>query len=179
MSVVVNTYGYAGDGLAWDDQGRLYTSEWSTNSCHRYDTLFTHPPETVSSGHDGPADIYINRRDNILCVPNFYRNDVDFVEIYPTSADDVAIPDRYNSLSNYPNPFNAGTTIKYSLENDGPVTIQVFDLMGRRIETLVNTMQIAGQHSITWNADGNSSGTYFYSIKAGEFSGTRKMTLVK
>ena len=68
---------------------------------------------------------------------------------------------------------------KYSLENDGTVTIQVFDLMGRRIETLVNTMQIAGQHSITWNADGNSSGTYFYSIKAGEFSGTRKMTLVK
>ena len=179
VSVVVNTYGYAGDGLAWDDQGRLYTSEWSSNSCHRYDTLFSHPPETVSSGHDGPADIYINRRDNILCVPNFYRNDVDFVDINQSSTDDITVPDRYNSLSNYPNPFNAGTTIKYSLENDGPVTIQVFDLMGRRIETLVNTMQIAGQHSITWNADGNSSGTYFYSIKAGEFSGTRKMTLVK
>jgi hypothetical protein len=178
-SVVVYTYGYAGDGLAWDDQGRLYTSEWSTNSCHRYDTSFAHPPETVSSGHDGPADIYINRRDNILCVPNFYRHDIDFVEIYPSSTDDIAVPDRYNSLTNYPNPFNAGTTIKYSLENDASVTIQVFDLMGRRIETLINTVQNPGEHSVTWDADGYSSGTYFYSIKAGEFSETRKMTLVK
>jgi len=178
-SLVVNTYGYAGDGLAWDDQRRLYTSEWSTNSCHRYDTLFTHPPETVSSGHDGPADIYINRRDNILCVPNFYRNDVDFVEIYPSSTDDMVVPDNYYTLSNYPNPFNAGTTVKYSLENNGPVSIQVYDLMGRRIETLVNTVQNAGQHSVNWKADNYSSGTYFYSIKAGEQSEARKMTLVK
>ncbi|UCC78989.1 MAG: T9SS type A sorting domain-containing protein [Candidatus Zixiibacteriota bacterium] len=178
-SVVVYTYGYAGDGLAWDDQGRLYTSEWSTNSCHRYDTSFTHPPETVSSGHDGPADIYINRRDNILCVPNFYRHDVDFVDLNQSSADDITIPQNYYSLSNYPNPFNAGTTIKYSLESEGPVSIQVFDLMGRRIETLVNTMQNAGGHCIIWNADRYSSGTYFYRIKAGEYSETRKMMLVK
>lgn len=178
-SVVVYTYGYAGDGLAWDDQRRLYTSEWSTNSCHRYDTSFTHPPETVSSGHDGPADIYINRRDNILCVPNFYRQDVDFVEIYPSSTDDISVPARYNTLSNYPNPFNAGTTIKYTLENAGPVLIQVFDLMGRRLKTLVNTLQNAGEHSVTWDAGDYSTGIYFYSIKAGEYTETRKMTLVK
>jgi hypothetical protein len=112
-------------------------------------------------------------------VPNFYRNDVDFVEIYPSSADDMAVPDRYNSLSNYPNPFNAGTTIKYSIENEGPVSVQVFDLMGRKIETLVSTLQNAGEHSVTWDANGYSSGTYFYSIKGSEFSETRKMTLLK
>jgi hypothetical protein len=112
-------------------------------------------------------------------VPNFYRHDVDFIDIYQTSTDDIAVPERYNSFSNYPNPFNSGTTIRYSLKNDSPVTIQVFDLMGRKIETLLNNVQNAGEHSVTWNADGYSSGTYFYSIKAGEFSEARKMTLVK
>jgi hypothetical protein len=51
--------------------------------------------------------------------------------------------------------------------------------MGRKIETLVSTLQNAGEHSVTWDANGYSSGTYFYSIKGSEFSETRKMTLLK
>ncbi|MCP4583817.1 MAG: T9SS type A sorting domain-containing protein [candidate division Zixibacteria bacterium] len=178
QSVVVNTYGYAGDGLAWDDQGRLYTSEWSTNSCHRYDTLFTHPPQNVSSGHDAPADISINRRDNILCVPNFYRNDVDFVNLDENAVPEVILPDKISFIDNYPNPFNSTTTIEYSITEASLVTIEVYDILGRNIKTIVNSYQQSGYHQVRWQADDVSSGVYFYKIQAGEFNATRKMVLL-
>jgi hypothetical protein len=115
----------------------------------------------------------------MLCIPIFYENRIDFVEIYPSSSDYPAVPDRHNSVFNYPNPFNANTTIRYSLESDSPVTITVFDLMGRRMETLVDAIKGAGSHSAIWNADGYSSGIYFYIIKAGGNSVSGKMALVK
>jgi pimeloyl-ACP methyl ester carboxylesterase len=93
--------------------------------------------------------------------------------------DDIIPPREYILSQNYPNPFNAGTTIKYFLEKEGTVTIRVYDIMGRRIKTLVNAIQNTGEHSVSWDAENYSSGTYFYRIIAGEYSETRKMTLVK
>jgi len=92
---------------------------------------------------------------------------------------DNDIPHSHSLSKNYPNPFNSRTTIEYTLPDAGPVTIDIYNLLGSKLETLVNTVQDAGEHSVTLNADGYSSGTYFYSIKAGEYSETRKMTLVK
>ena len=167
------------DGLTYDNEDRLYISTWYTDAIYRYDAILSNPPELFSTGHPDPADIYVDKVNNILCIPIFNNNRVDFVEIYPTSVDNVRIPNRLSFVTNYPNPFNAETTIRYYLENDGPVSVQVSDLTGRKIETLVNSFQSTGKQSVTWNADDYSSGTYFYTIKAGKFNETRKMTLVK
>ena len=72
VTTVVNTQLDGVDGLAMDRQNRLYLSSWGSHGIHMYDVLFANPPELVSGGHNEPADIYINLRDNILCVPNFY-----------------------------------------------------------------------------------------------------------
>jgi len=80
---------------------------------------------------------------------------------------------------NYPNPFNNSTTIEYGLKQDERVVIEIYDLLGRKIETLVDVYQPAGMHRAIWNADQISTGIYFYKINAGDFSKTRKMLLLK
>jgi FlgD Ig-like domain len=86
---------------------------------------------------------------------------------------------------NYPNPFNPSTEINYSLNEAADVSIEVFNVKGQKVTTLVDDHQEAGQHEITWNGDDISgksvtSGVYFYKMKAGErYISTRKMILLK
>ncbi len=80
---------------------------------------------------------------------------------------------------NYPNPFNPSTTIRYEIPKSTFVILSIFDLLGREITTLINQVQNAGYHEITFNAKKLSSGIYIYQIKAGEFSQIRKMLLMK
>jgi sugar lactone lactonase YvrE len=179
VTVAVYTNIYSCDGLAYDNQDRLYISSWWTDAIYRYDALLSNPPEMFSTDHPDPADIYVDKVNNILCIPIFNENRIDFVDIYQTSTDEINIPDRLCAITNYPNPFNAATTIRYSLEKESQVSIQIFDLMGRKIETLVNSVQNAGEHGITWDANDYSTGIYLYTIKTAEFSEAGKMTLVK
>ncbi|MFA7056669.1 MAG: chitobiase/beta-hexosaminidase C-terminal domain-containing protein [Candidatus Cloacimonadales bacterium] len=85
---------------------------------------------------------------------------------------------------NYPNPFNPETTISYNLRDAGQVTLDIYNLKGQLVKTLVNERQTAGAHSIVWNGkdEGNrsvSSGVYFYKMRNGKFSSTKKMILMK
>jgi len=93
--------------------------------------------------------------------------------------EDISQPGKFVLSRNYPNPFNASTKIEYTLSRESQIEIAIYDIAGRRIEILLNTVQSAGSHSVTWDASDYSSGIYFYSIKAGERSESRKMTLVK
>jgi hypothetical protein len=88
-------------------------------------------------------------------------------------------PDTYSLDHNYPNPFNARTTIEYALPEPTHVSVVIYDLLGRKIESLVNTDQPAGYYRVTWDASGQASGMYFYTIKAGKFNETRKMLMLK
>ncbi|UCC78990.1 MAG: T9SS type A sorting domain-containing protein [Candidatus Zixiibacteriota bacterium] len=89
------------------------------------------------------------------------------------------LPKKFLLLQNYPNPFNATTTVKYALADAGPVRIDIYDLLGRLVETLVDEEKQAGQHQAVWDASGYSSGIYFYRLEAGNFTQTRKMILLK
>jgi len=94
------------------------------------------------------------------------------------------IPEVFALHQNYPNPFNPTTQIKYDLPEDALVSINIYDLMGRSIKSLVNSNQSAGYRSIQWNATNNlgepvSAGMYIYMIQAGEFRQTKKMVLLK
>ncbi|HBC47035.1 MAG TPA: hypothetical protein DCZ43_08315 [candidate division Zixibacteria bacterium] len=91
----------------------------------------------------------------------------------------TAIPRDYTLSQNYPNPFNAQTTISYSLPQQALVTIDIFDILGHKVNTISDGIQPAGYHQAIWDASNQASGMYFYKIKAGQFSETKKMMLVK
>jgi hypothetical protein len=90
------------------------------------------------------------------------------------------LPDEYGiSITNYPNPFNSSTTIKYILPEPGHVRIDIYDLLGRKVQNLVKEEQQAGTHSIVFDASNLSSGVYFSRIQAGNEIETRPIVLLK
>ncbi|MCP4632816.1 MAG: T9SS type A sorting domain-containing protein [candidate division Zixibacteria bacterium] len=80
---------------------------------------------------------------------------------------------------NYPNPFNASTTIIYHLVQDGQVTLDVFNLLGQKVETLIDGYRESGIANVTWDASTYSSGIYFYRLKMGNQAFTKRMVLLK
>lgn len=79
----------------------------------------------------------------------------------------------------YPNPFNPATSIRYDLPAAGHVCLEVFNLKGQRVETLVDEHQLPGSYSATWNAEDYCSGLYLYKLTAEDYTETKKMLLVK
>jgi len=90
-----------------------------------------------------------------------------------------ALPISFNLTQNYPNPFNASTMIKYELPYQSQVTIEIYDILGRKITTLQNGPQPAGYHQALWRAEDVTSGVYFYKLQAGDHAETKKVILVK
>ena len=80
---------------------------------------------------------------------------------------------------NYPNPFNPTTTINYSVPEDGIVTLKIYDLLGNEVKYLVDEEQVAGYYQVEFNAEGLSSGIYFYNLTSGNFMDTKKLILLK
>ncbi|MBN4056233.1 S8 family serine peptidase [Rhodothermus sp. AH-315-K08] len=100
------------------------------------------------------------------------------------SDNEPVVPASFELGQNYPNPFNPTTTISFTIPTEAPVRIEVYDVLGRLVRTLLNTTQAAGSHTVTW--DGRdvsgtpvSSGTYLYRITAGGLAQTRAMLLLK
>ena len=95
------------------------------------------------------------------------------------------VPEEFAIKQNFPNPFNPTTRIRYQLPEQSNVTIQIYDIMGRIVRTLVtNQNELAGFHQLTWDATNNngdpvSAGMYLYVIQAGDFRDTKKMVLLK
>ena len=94
------------------------------------------------------------------------------------------LPVSFGLKQNYPNPFNANTEIIFDLSSNSNVTLEVYNIAGQKISTLVNGSFEAGSHNVIWNGtnyEGNvvSSGVYFYNLKVNDLSQTRKMVLLK
>ena len=93
-------------------------------------------------------------------------------------------PNEFMLYTAFPNPFNPSTTIRFDLPEDSFVTINVYDMVGRHVKTLLNNNMPAGRRSIVWDSTNNldqpvSAGTYFYTINTGEYSQTKKMVYLK
>jgi len=89
------------------------------------------------------------------------------------------IPGSFSLSQNYPNPFNPSTEIQYSIPKSGLVTLRVYNMLGQEIVTLVNQKQQAGSYTVNFDASKLASGVYLYRIQTGDFSLTKKMTLLK
>ncbi len=90
-----------------------------------------------------------------------------------------AVPATYALYQNYPNPFNPTTAIRFSLAQRGRVSLKIFDILGREVATLVNEDLDAGLHQATFDASKFASGIYLYQVRAGNFTATKKLILLK
>jgi hypothetical protein len=124
-------------------------------------------------------------------VGELWQNFVSEGSIIDTSAcdsttveTDFKIPEKFLLHPPYPNPFNPSTTLRYDLPEQTTVNIIIYDMLGRRVKTVVKTNQEAGFKSVIWDGTNNqgkpvSAGVYFYQIQAGDFVLTKKMVLLK
>lgn len=100
------------------------------------------------------------------------------IDIDTTAVTDV-VPAKYELAQNYPNPFNPVTTIRFELEKSGMTTVDVFDITGRHVRTLLNGNVETGAYDLRFDASALSSGIYFYRLTSGDFTAIKKMSLVK
>ncbi|MCP4631493.1 MAG: T9SS type A sorting domain-containing protein [candidate division Zixibacteria bacterium] len=92
---------------------------------------------------------------------------------------DISLPSSFLLCQNYPNPFNEETVIKYLLRHKGIAKLEVYDLLGRKVDVLLNEYQDAGEHSVIWDCKNYSSGIYFYRLSLKDSSTIKKMVLIK
>jgi hypothetical protein len=155
---------------------------------------------TVNDTRDGRGSVLIvgcadnntdglGQEDKILAVnPNRWERPITWGRIMLSSTNvaqqtDVAkgdqIPFEYNLDQNYPNPFNPSTKINFTLAKVSDVKLSVFNVLGQKVATLVDTRMSAGPQSVVFDASKLASGVYFYRLDAGTFSSIKKMMLLK
>ena len=174
ISTVVYT-GFPGlDGITMDDDRNFYISTWGTDAVYRYGSEFNNPPELFSSGHNDPADIYYDKINRVLCVPNFSSNTVDFVQVVTSinEYDEMGLNQKFTLHQNHPNPFHKSTTINYVIPHKTNSTIAIYDFIGREIKILFNGFHKQGSYAIDWDGTDESgknvtAGVYFCSIRSG------------
>jgi hypothetical protein len=103
---------------------------------------------------------------------NFFNSNI-------TGVKSNSVTREYSLSQNFPNPFNPSTIINYSVPKAGLVTIKVYDVLGKEVETLVNEKRSTGNYSVQFNGNYLSSGIYFYRMQSGNFSETKKLILLK
>jgi len=107
--------------------------------------------------------------------PSFESVTVAFANV----AGSEMLPDEFSLSQNYPNPFNPSTTFEFALPSPSHVNLTVFNVLGQKVETVINEDLAAGVHTYDWNASAVSSGVYFYRLTTDQNTETRKMMLLK
>jgi hypothetical protein len=119
-------------------------------------------------------EFYTNDPENRL-VPIPVKMNVGATVVHESG--EVPLELSHNSL--YPNPFNASVIIEYALPEATHVTIEIYDILGRRVKVIADENKPAGYHRVKWNTGGEAAGTYFYTIRARDYTKTGKMLLLK
>jgi photosystem II stability/assembly factor-like uncharacterized protein len=100
-------------------------------------------------------------------------------QLLDSGGNPPALPLAYSLDQNYPNPFNSTTTIQYKITGRTYVTLQIYDLLGRRVQVLVDQMQETGNYDVRFDGSMLSSGVYYYRLNVGEYTQTKEMILMK
>lgn len=126
--------------------------------------------------------------DCIVIKYDFPFNNQYYYEIYSTgvttAGNDKILNPQFKLNQNFPNPFNPTTIINFSLEKESAVSIDIYNVTGEKVKTLINGIEKAGSHSIEWNGTDNfgnklPTGVYFYRLNAKDFSETKKLIILK
>lgn len=130
------------------------------------------------SGPDYPSNINANYS---IASGSLTSNTVTYSIINPENKKNILkdIPKNYLLSQNYPNPFNPNTTIRYSIKDAGLVKIEIFDILGRKVATIVNEEKPAGNYEVGFNGNNLSSGIYIFKLISGAFTDIKKMQLIK
>ncbi|MCZ7611000.1 MAG: T9SS type A sorting domain-containing protein [Ignavibacterium sp.] len=158
----------------------LYDSTTSTTYLDVNEEILTGLPQ-ANEGHIYYKITSVGYPTENLLIPPYesgYSNTVDIRSIMPPlekQGINTTAKNDYNLLQNYPNPFNPTTTITFNIPQSEKVTITVFDILGREVAELVNEQKETGTHTIKFDASNHTRGIYFYQIKAGDYSATRKL----
>ena len=146
--------------------------------------------EIPDSKRAHPRFLYLDDQTNTLFVSvaliytpnqyNIYRLDIaNVIGTSISNEDETELPQSIRLYQNYPNPFNPMTVIEYALPEPAEVTLRIYDVMGRLVETLVDQSKAPGKHQATWDASNAASGVYIYRIQVGDFIQSRQMLLIK
>ena len=134
------------------------------------------------SGTSTERSAYAFKDQNPAAGINYYRLkqiDLNGSFSYSNIVDFNVTPLNFVLKQNYPNPFNPATTIEYYIPVQGNVSLKVYDITGKEAASLVNENQKAGQHSVQFDATGLASGVYIYKLVTNNFSGSKKLLLLK
>jgi hypothetical protein len=169
----------SGDGLARVQDvradGVLLAGPVHVSGTEFHTGLLALPQETF---HDGEAVLSVNRLGEGSAVVSrivLKETGVSF----GATAEDRVVPSAYSLDQNYPNPFNPSTMLRYALPEPARVVLEVYDIAGREVQTLVEGDKPAGVHEVLFDARHLASGIYLYRLRAGSFTQVRKMTLLK
>ena len=134
----------------------------------------------VGSYGDHGSGIF-DRNTGAQVYPDIINAIIDTSDVSPVGGvpESPSIPTKFSLEQNYPNPFNPTTVISYKMPINSLVTIKVYDVLGRDVQTLVNERLNAGSHSVTFGAKNLPSGVYFYELRAGYYSSAKKLVLLK
>ncbi len=164
-------------------QGYCYTLRYDPEGNkiwqHRFDVPYGQSISPQKIYLDDSGYIYIGGDMSVYSLPS------DFFLLKLKQAEGVGVNDNqalskdFSLSQNYPNPFNPSTVIRYSLPSSEFVALKITDILGSKIAVLVNEEKDRGAHEITVNADGLASGIYLYTLKAGNFIESKKMTVIK
>jgi len=121
--------------------------------------------------------------DNLVAQNASYRlKQIDFDGTYTYSATvavNSSVPNKFALQQNYPNPFNPATTISFQVGKSSKVTLKIYNVLGSEVATLVDEVKEAGSYTVQFDAARLASGVYYYTLKSGSFSDTKKMLLLK
>ncbi len=168
LTDVLNTNLTGTDGIIKDNSHHFYISDWTTNAVYQYDNSFQN--RVKISGFNDPADIYYDAFHNLIAVPCFNANTVQFIEVATIGIKEI-FADSGDNLRpyNHPNPFSDLTTIEFSISKKANTCIYIYDLKGILVRSLILGDLNTGKQQIRWNATNDQgeklpSGGYVYTI---------------
>ncbi len=157
------------EGYDWDENDNLYLCDWETDVINQYDPQGNFVAEFASGGG-------MDTPNGLVFGPKYQATGIKEAE--------TTLPDEFSLGLNYPNPFNPSTTIRYTLPAASDVRLEILNILGQPVRTLVQRLESAGHKEIVWDGRDDSGnampgGIYIYRLKADQFSATRKMILAK
>ena len=148
--------------------------EWSTFSSGSNYSKDSNSEMIIEMGQNFVGEIETG---NTKIISGFLSND--FFNLTNVNENKQSIPTKFELSQNFPNPFNPSTTINYSLPFASIVNLEVFNILGEKIASLVNGFQQPGNYHVLWNAGNCASGIYLYRISTKDLVQTKKMILLK